>query len=207
MFGFSIEEGITLVKIARKSVEEYLEKGKILQVPHNLPDIFKEKFGVFVTLNKIENQKKILRGCIGFPYPKIPLIKAVIDAAISAGTQDPRFPSVRIEELDQIVFEVSVLTIPEQIKVNNPKDYLSIIKIGQDGLIIESNYNKGLLLPQVPVEFNWDVEEYLCQVSMKAGLSCDSWLLNDTKLYRFQANIFQERVPNGIVEIKKIAME
>ena len=163
MFGFSIDEGKTLVKIARKSVEEYLEKGKILQVPHNLPDIFKEKFGVFVTLNKIENQKKILRGCIGFPYPKIPLIKAVIDAAISAGTQDPRFPSVRIEELDQIVFEVSVLTIPEQIKVNNPKDYLSIIKIGQDGLIIESNYNKGLLLPQVPVEFNWDVEEYLCE--------------------------------------------
>ena len=182
MFGFSNEEGKILVKIARKSVEEYLEKGSILQVPPNVPAIFNEKFGVFVTLDQIENGKKILRGCIGFPYPTIPLIKAVIDAAINAATQDPRFPSVRIEELDQIVFEVSVLTIPEQVKVNNPKDYLSIIKIGQDGLIIESNYNKGLLLPQVPVELNWDVEEYLCQVSMKAGLSCDTWLLNDTRV-------------------------
>ena len=207
MFGFSIDEGKTLVKIARKSVMKYLEKGNILQVPHNLPAIFNEKFGVFVTLDQIENGKRILRGCIGFPYPTIPLIKAVIDAAISAATQDPRFPSVRIEELDQIVFQVSILTIPEQIIVNNPKDYLSIIKIGQDGLIIENNYNKGLLLPQVPVEFNWDVEEYLCQVSMKAGLSCDTWLLNDTKLYKFQANIFQEKVPNGIVEIKKIEKE
>ena len=113
MFGFSIDEGTTLVKIARKSVIEYLEKGNILQVPNNLPTIFNKKFGVFVTLDQIENGKRILRGCIGFPYPTIPLIKAVIDAAISAATQDPRFPSVRIEELDQIVFQVSILTIPE----------------------------------------------------------------------------------------------
>ncbi|MBT8171437.1 TIGR00296 family protein [Candidatus Bathyarchaeota archaeon] len=200
----SLDEGKILVNLARQTVNHYLKKDKVLKVPENVSTKLKEKYGVFVTLNKIVNGTKKLRGCIGFPYPTIPLANAVIDAAINASTQDPRFPLVTIEELNQIVFEVSILTSPEQIIVNQPIDYISNIKIGNDGLIIENSYHKGLLLPQVPVELNWDVEEYLCQVSMKAGLSCDAWLLKKTRIYRFQAIIFEEKTPKGIIKQKKI---
>jgi len=128
----------------------------------------------------------------------------VIDAALSAATRDPRFPPVAPEELEQITFEVSVLTPPEHVKVEKPTDYPSKIKVGQDGLIIEKSYCKGLLLPQVPIELDWNEEEFLCQCSMKAGMSPDSWLLKDTKIYRFQAIIFEEALPKGQIKLKKI---
>jgi hypothetical protein len=128
----------------------------------------------------------------------------VIEAAISAATQDPRFPSVTPQELDHIAFEVSVLTPPERVTAEKPTDYPSKIDVGRDGLIIERGYRKGLLLPQVPVEWNWNTEEFLCQTSMKAGLSPDAWLTKDTKIYRFQAIIFEETSPKGTIEQKNI---
>jgi uncharacterized protein (TIGR00296 family) len=185
-------------------VTEYLKNGKILQVPADVSAKLMEPCGVFVTLNTFRNGAKMLRGCIGLPYPTTPLVQAVIEAAVSAATQDPRFPPVAQEELDRIVFEVSVLTPPEHVKADKPTDYPQKIKVGQDGLIIENGYHKGLLLPQVPVEWNWNEEELLCQTAIKAGLSPDSWLLNDTKIYKFQAIIFEEDSPKGNVERKKI---
>jgi uncharacterized protein len=145
-----------------------------------------------------------LRGCIGLLYPTNPLVEAVIEAALSAATGDPRFPQVAHEELDEIVFEVSVLTPPEQVTVEKPTEYPSKIEVGRDGLIMERGYYKGLLLPQVPVEWNWKEEEFLCQTAMKAGLSPDAWLLKDTMIYRFQAIIFEEVSPKGQVKQKKI---
>ena len=115
-----------------------------------------EPCGVFVTLNQVLKGQKTLRGCIGLPYPTTPLVQAVIEAVVSAATQDPRFPPVALEKLDQIAFEVSVLTPPELVTAEKPTDYPSKIKVGQDGLIIENCYHKGLLLPQVPVELNWN---------------------------------------------------
>jgi len=200
----TLEEGKFLVNLARQTVTEYLKNGKILQVPESVSPKLMEPSGVFVTLNSLHKGAKMLRGCIGLPYPTTPLIQAVIEAALSAATQDPRFPSVTPEELDQITFEVSVLTPPERVKVKKPTDYPSKIKVGQDGLIIEKSYCKGLLLPQVPVEWNWNTEEFLCQCSMKAGMSPDSWLLKDTKIYRFQAIIFEETSPKGKIKQKKI---
>jgi uncharacterized protein (TIGR00296 family) len=128
----------------------------------------------------------------------------VIDSAINAGTEDPRFPSMVFDELDKCVFEVSVLTPPELIQVDNPKKYIQQIKVGRDGLIIEKGYNRGLLLPQVPVEWQWDVGEFLCQCCTKAGLPADSWLTKDVKIYRFTAIIFEEQTPNG--EIKRLSL-
>ncbi|MGW8289316.1 MAG: TIGR00296 family protein, partial [Candidatus Bathyarchaeia archaeon] len=148
--------------------------------------------------------EKRLRGCIGLPYPTTPLVQAVIEAALSAATQDPLFPPVTHEELDEIVFEVSVLTPPEQVTVEKPTEYPTKIKVGRDGLIMERGYYKGLLLPQVPVEWNWNEEEFLCQTAMKAGLSPDAWLLKDTKIYRFQAIIFEEASPKGQIKQKTI---
>ena len=77
---------------------------------------------------------------------------------------------------DNLVFEVSVLTPPEAITVENPKEYLAKIKVGEDGLIVEKGPYKGLLLPQVPVEWEWCEEEFLCQCCVKAGLPPDIWL-------------------------------
>jgi uncharacterized protein (TIGR00296 family) len=203
-FQLTLEEGKFLVNLARQTVTEYLKNGKILQVPENVSPKLMEPCGVFVTLNSFHNETKTLRGCIGLPYPTTPLVQAVIEAALSAATRDPRFPPVALEELDQITFEVSVLTPPERVEVEKPTDYPSKIKVGCDGLIIEKSYCKGLLLPQVPVELDWNEEEFLCQCSMKAGLSPDSWLLKDTKIYRFQAIIFEEALPKGQIKLKKI---
>ncbi|MCJ7722238.1 TIGR00296 family protein [Candidatus Bathyarchaeota archaeon] len=203
-FHLTLVEGKFLVKLARQSVTEYLTNGKVLQVPENISPKLMEPCGVFVTLKRVHEETKMLRGCIGLPYPTTPLAQAMIEAAVSAATQDPRFPPVGLKELDQIIFEVSVLTPPELVKAEKPTDYPSKIEVGRDGLIIENGYHKGLLLPQVPVELDWNEEEFLCQTSMKAGLPPDSWLLKNTKIYRFQAIIFEEETPKGEIKLKKI---
>jgi uncharacterized protein (TIGR00296 family) len=200
-FQLTLEEGKFLVNLARQTVTEILKNRKILQVPEDISSKLMELHGVFVTLNNFCNGKKILRGCIGLPYPTTPLVQAVMEAAASAATQDPRFRPVVQEELDNIVFEVSVLTPPELVKATKPTEYPSKIKVGQDGLIIEKGYRKGLLLPQVPIEWNWKEEEFLCQTAMKAGLSPDSWLQKDTKIYRFSCIIAREISPKGQIEL------
>jgi len=203
-FQLTFKEGKFLVNLARQTVTEHLKNGQVLRVPEDVSPKLMEPCGVFVTLNSYRNGQKRLRGCIGLPYPTTPLVEAVIEAAISAATQDPRFPPVTPEELDNITFEVSVLTPPERVAAEKPTDYPSKIKVGRDGLIIERGYSKGLLLPQVPVEWNWNEEQFLCQCSMKAGLSPDAWLMKDTKIYMFQAIIFEEASPKGKIEQKKI---
>jgi hypothetical protein len=203
-FQLTLEEGKFLVKLARKAVENYLKNGKVLDVPADVSLKLKERCGVFVTINKVSREGKELRGCIGFPYPTTMLVQAVIESAISSATQDPRFPPLSINELNHVVFEVSVLTPPQPVEVQNPKEYCSKIKVGRDGLIVERSFCKGLLLPQVPVEWNWDEETFLCQCCIKAGLPPDSWLLDGTKIYTFQAIIFEETSPNGEVTLKEI---
>ena len=198
-FDLSLQEGKFLIDLARNAVREYLEKGKIIKPPESTPRKLFENCGVFVTINKLKNGTKKLRGCIGYPYPTNPLVEAVVDSAINAATQDPRFYPLSSAELRQVIFEVSVLTPPEEVRVDNPKDYLSKIKVGQDGLIIERGIYKGLLLPQVPVEWEWCEEEFLCQCCIKAGLPPDSWLTKDTKICKFQAIIFEEEKPKGEV--------
>lgn len=184
----SQEEGEVLVKLARKAIETYLNERKILEVPEDIPNTLKEEMGAFVTLY----HKAELRGCIGYPEPIKPLVNAVIEVAISAATQDPRFPPVTTGELDKINVEVSVLTQPHPIEVDKPSQYPEMIKIGEDGLIVERDFYRGLLLPQVPVEWHWDEEEFLSNTCMKAGLTPDCWLDPKAKIYKFQSQIFQE---------------
>jgi hypothetical protein len=203
-FHLNPSDGIFLVKLARETVKEYLNTRKILEVPKEVSPTLLEKSGVFVTLNSFFEGSKKLRGCIGIPYPTTPLVLAVIEAAINASTQDPRFSPVSLQELNRILFEVSVLTPPELIDVDAPSEYPSKIKIGKDGLILERNYHKGLLLPQVAAELNWKPKEFLCQTAMKAGLPPDVWLLKGTKIFRFQAIIFEEKIPNGEIVLKRI---
>ncbi len=201
-FQLTMEEGELLVRLTRKAVEEYLKNGKIMSTPKDISPKLEEQCGVFVTLNSVRHGKKELRGCIGFPYPTLPLARAVVESAINSATQDPRFHPVSLNELGYIVFEVSVLTPPQLVKVKTPMDYPSKIKVGQDGLIVEGGYSKGLLLPQVPVERSWNEEEFLCQCCIKAGLSPDCWLLKGTKIYKFSCVIAQEVSPDGQVVVK-----
>jgi uncharacterized protein (TIGR00296 family) len=199
-----MEEGKFLVTLARKAVEEYLETRRKIKVPENIPEKLLEPCGVFVTINSLTNDEKELRGCIGYPYPTTPLVEAVIESSISSATQDPRFYPLTIGELDKVVFEVSVLTPPQLISVEKTSEYPTKIKVGKDGLIVERGIFKGLLLPQVPVEWEWDEEEFLCQCCIKAGLPPDAWLLKDTKIYKFQAIIFEEEKPRGEIKRKPL---
>lgn len=185
------------MKIAREAVECAVKDKTMEDV--KVPNIFKRKSGVFVTINTYPSKE--LRGCIGYPEPHFSLVDALMNSAKSA-TSDPRFPRLREDELKNVVVEVSLLTPPELIKVKKPKDYLKEVVIGNDGLIVEKGHFRGLLLPQVPVEWRWTVDEFLSHTCMKAGLTPDAWLDEDTKIYKFSAEIFMETEPKGEV-IKK----
>ncbi len=203
-FELNIEEGKFLIQTARETVKTYLETGKTLKPPKNTAKKLFEKCGVFVTINSVKGKEKDLRGCIGYPYPTNPLVEAVIDNAINAATQDPRFEPLVMDELGHVVFEISVLTPPEAVNVEKPEEYLKQVKVGEHGLIVEKGLYRGLLLPQVPVEWGWCEEDFLCQCCIKAGLPPDSWLAKGTKIYRFNAIVFEEETPNGEVKRKSL---
>lgn len=183
----SDSDGKYLLEIAKLAIKKYVKDRKEIEVPENCPKHLKEYLGVFVTLNKNNN----LRGCIGYPEPIAPLINAVIESAISAATRDPRFQEVNEKELANLDYEITVLTKPELVKVNNPQKYLEKIAIGEDGLIVEKGFYKGLLLPQVATEHNMSKEEFLSHTCMKAGLNPNAWLNEDIQLFKFQGQIFK----------------
>jgi len=204
MAGLSDEDGYLLVKTARRAAEEYVVSRRRLKLDEEFRRRFSEKRGVFVTINALRGREHELRGCIGLVQPNIPLSEALVEAAISAATQDPRFEPVRPEEFSNLIFEVSVLTKPERLKASSPKEYPNLIKIGRDGLIVEYKFLSGLLLPQVPVEEGWDAEQFLSYACMKAGAPPDVWLLPETKIYRFEAEVFTEEEPNGKVVRRRL---
>lgn len=189
-------DGDILVRLARKAVEGYVGSGSEIAVPQEMASRFQEKRGCFVTLYQQRNEERRLRGCIGFVSSDSPLASTVVEAAIAAATEDPRFPRVTIGELPSLIYEVSVLSEPELVRVSSPKDYPSKITVGKDGLIVKWRFGSGLLLPQVAVEYGWDAEEFLAQACMKAGGTPDVWLLPDTKIYTFQATVFSEQGPH-----------
>jgi uncharacterized protein len=190
----SIQEGTELVRLARTSVEAYIKNKKIFSIEKNS----NKKAGVFVTLYYINktNDEKNLRGCIGSVFPTQNIYHSVIAAAINAATEDPRFIAINEKELDDVIFEVSVLTKPSLIRLDNTDASLSKIVIGRDGLMLESRYGSGLFLPQVPVEQKWNARDYLSNLCYKTGAPSDAWLLPDSKLYTFCSLIFREKLPN-----------
>ncbi len=197
------EQGGILVKLARRAVELFLDTGRRPELKGRFPKGFEAKRGVFVTLRKIieledGSRRWILRGCVGYPLPKLPLAKATVNAAIAAATRDPRFPPVIPSELGHLIFEISVLSDLNMI-TGNPEEIASSIKIGRDGIVVEKGLMKALLLPQVAVEYNWSAEEFLNQACIKAGLPPDAWKSGGVKIYKFQAQVFAEIEPNGRV--------
>lgn len=175
---YTKNDGKKLLKLARESIQEEFSDRKAEKLKEKK---FQEKRGVFVTLHK----NKQLRGCIGFPYPVLPLFDAVIKAAKSAAFSDFRFSPLKQEELKDVKIEISILTVPEKCKSGD-------VEIGRDGLMCEFMGRSGLLLPQVATENNFSREQFLECLCNKAGLEKGKWRDKDFKLQKFQCQIFSE---------------
>lgn len=195
-FRYTDEEGEFAVKLARKAVEDHFG-GKVTHLKI-IPEKFKNDSGAFTTINTYPHKE--LRGCIGFPEPVMPLYEAIIKSAVYAATEDPRFPPVQEDELGSVIFEVSLLTVPERIFVRDPEEYPERVEIGKDGLIIRYMGFSGLLLPQVATEYSMGSVEFLDHTCLKAGLSPGCWKRRGVEVYKFQAEIFTEVEPGGIIQ-------
>lgn len=169
----------TLLRFARDTIGAHLER-------QSLPTLtpsggLDRRSGAFVTLRV----KQTLRGCIGYPEPDRHLIEVVSRCSISAATEDPRFPPLALDDLNLVGLEISVLGPVEQ--VADP----ATIDVGRHGLIVHRGYRRGLLLPQVAIEWEWDRDTFLSQTCIKAGLPADAWR-KDARIFRFEAEVFGE---------------
>jgi uncharacterized protein (TIGR00296 family) len=184
----SADEGAAAVSLARQALEAAVRGGKFR--PPSLPPVFSERRGVFVTLT----ERGELRGCIGLPYPVMPLGEAIGEAAASAALQDPRFPPVEPEELPKIRVEVTVLSVPAPM-TGPPEHRESCVQVGVHGLIVQGMGRSGLLLPQVATEYRWNACEFLDHTCVKAGLPPGSWRSPRTEVLTFEGQIFHEQEP------------
>ena len=180
--GLDPQQRKELLKIARQTVEMYAAEGKIYQ-PNQADFLFKEDRATFVTIRKNGQ----LRGCIGSLTAEEPLILAVRDMAIQASSEDPRFPSVKKEELKDLNYEISVLSVPEKVKTAEE------IILGKHGVILRKEGHSGVFLPKVAEELGNNKETFLNELcSQKAGLSKDCWQDPKTDIYVFTADEFSE---------------
>ena len=178
--GLTGEEKRELLRIARTSIEAELG-GKAPPEPARKGTL-EEKRGAFVSLKK----RGKLRGCIGFIEPRKSLAKTVEEMAAAAAFQDPRFPPLRKEELQDLKVEVSVRT-----PLHRVSD-VGEIEIGTHGLYVRRGGRAGLLLPQVATEWRWDRDTFLRETCRKAGLAPDAWRDPETEIYLFSADVFGE---------------
>ena len=178
-------DGKTLLVIAREAIQHCVENQPYHCQPREEKALNKRS-GCFVTIKKNGQ----LRGCIGNFQGREPLFKDVVSMAVASATQDPRFPPMTREELDQFSLEITVLSPLEKI------DDISAIQIGQHGLYIEKNLHRGVLLPQVATDHGWDRETFLDQTCTKAGLPTDAWRSPDADIYIFSGQIVTEEAKN-----------
>lgn len=198
----TLEEGTAAVRLARDTLESCLHDADEQQAIREgegraLPPLFDEKRGLFVTL--MTHPASELRGCIGFPESPFRLREGIPRAALYAACEDPRFPRLVPRELPGVRVEVSLLTRPEPVVSRRPEGLPALVQIGRDGLIVAEDGMRGVLLPQVPVEEEWDAETFLSHTCRKAGLSPAAWKRDGPKFWKFQSEIFAEEAPRGKV--------
>ncbi len=180
------EEGALAIRLARGALENAVGKKPTPEL--KLTTVFSAKRGVFVTLTRDGE----LRGCIGLPYPVMPLGEAIEHAAKAAALEDPRFPPVSKDELAKIDLEVTILTVPVPL-LCEPSERPANITVGKHGLIVRSMGMSGLLLPQVATEYGWDSTTFLDHTCTKAGLPGKCWTSKNVELMTFEGQIFSER--------------
>jgi AmmeMemoRadiSam system protein A len=180
----SPDEKRTLITIARGSISAALSLpgagGRPVEEPAG--GALATACGAFVTLH-IGGE---LRGCIGYIESEEPLSKIVSEVAVKAALEDPRFPPLTPAEYPRISVEISVLSPPKKISA------VDEIEVGRHGLLLQHEWHRGLLLPQVAAEYGWTREEFLENVARKAGLPRTAWRDTATELYVFTAEIINE---------------
>jgi len=184
----SPEEEMTLLRLSRHVLVRFVEE-KVQRFPDSdlkdldLTDNLRRPAGVFVTLKAALQ----LRGCIGTIVAQMPLYQAVIENTMNSAARDLRFPPLRAEELPSTRIEISVMS--PLVKVAS----LSEVVVGRDGLMIRAVGRSGVFLPQVPVEWRWNKQQYLEELGVKAGLGRDGYKRKDAEFWRFTAQVFKER--------------
>ncbi len=173
------QEKAALLDIAKNAIEAEMNHQERPEFNSD-SETLRQKRGAFVTLKKNGN----LRGCIGYIKAYKPLMETVQEMAIAAAFHDPRFPSLKPEELEQLTFEISVLSPLKRINDVNE------IEVGKHGLYMIRGHRSGLLLPQVATEYGWDRQTFLKQTCHKAGLQPDAWMDDATEIYIFSADYF-----------------
>ncbi len=171
----------TLLAIARKAIETCVLTGKST-IESTKDPALNTRLGCFVSIK----QNGQLRGCIGKFQPQWPLYQEVAEMACAAATQDPRFYPMGKEDLDNFLIEISILSPLE--KINDTND----IQVGLHGIYLEKGSYRGVLLPQVAVEHQWDRTMFLRQTCIKAGLPTNAWQSEDTDIFIFTAQVFAE---------------
>jgi uncharacterized protein len=171
-----------LLRLARAAIQAHFSGGPPPRLDSDRAETFGEPRGLFVTLRKAGQ----LRGCIGTLSPDGDLTRIVAQYALRAAFEDPRFPPLTAEELAACDIEISVMDAPRPI--SGPEE----IAVGQDGLILEAGRRRGLLLPQVATEWDFDAVRFLEAVCEKAGLAPGDWRAPGTRLWAFRAEVFGE---------------
>lgn len=184
----SPDDGKVLVELARKTVTEVVTEGTLPSVDMEaMPESLTGRRACFVTLTK----KGELRGCIGSIFPQEELCRAVVARAKSAATEDPRFPPVKPDELDDLEIEVSVLTIPRPLEHESPEDLLAKLRPKVDGVVLQLGGRQATYLPQV-----WDQiaepEEFMRHLSQKAGLRPDDWRHPEAMVLTYEVQAFEQ---------------
>jgi AmmeMemoRadiSam system protein A len=179
MLPLSEGEQSALLLLARRALEVGVRGASPPEIDPP-PDALGENRGAFVTLFKGGR----LRGCIGYIEPQKPLYRTVCECALAAALHDPRFDPVSPSEVPSIKLEISVLSpltdiLPEQVEV------------GRHGLLVSRGFQRGLLLPQVAVEWKWDARKFLEETCTKAGLPTDAWC-HGARIQAFTAQVFGE---------------
>ena len=178
----SPESRADLLALARGTLAAHFRAEPPPRLPSDRAETFGEPRGLFVSLHK----GGALRGCIGTLAPTGDLTRVVSEFALRAAFEDPRFAPLTEHELAECRIEISVLTAPEPIA--SPEE----VEIGRHGLILELGARRGLLLPQVAIEWGFGAERFLDELSRKAGLSPGAWRRPEAKLWTFQAEVFSE---------------
>ena len=181
-FSFLKEEKETLFYIARKTIESQLFEDKKFSIDEKkITEALRRPLGAFVTL-KING---VLRGCIGRFVSTEPLYEIVRASALSSAFEDHRFPALTKDEYNKVDIEITVLGPMK--KINN----ISEIKLGKHGIYIKKDFRAGTMLPQVPIEYGWTVEEFLGYTSRdKAGIGWDGW--ETAEIYIYEGLVLEE---------------
>ena len=178
-----------LLKIARRAIQKYFQDEGIFQVEENeLFQSLKEKKGTFVTLWK-NNE---LRGCIGNLESEKPIYQSVIDNCLASALLDPRFTTLKSNELDDIKIEISILS--ELKKLSNFTDcdsFLKYLNKYKPGLLIKKGTYQATFLPQVWEDLN-SAKLFISHLCEKAGLEKDEWKKMDLEIYQYNAEVFKE---------------